>query len=245
MYKKLFIYIFILTLSISVVFGNSIEPLKPELAVKTAFDVSKAKLDHININSYVRIDNNFIAIDNGSKICNDISEKLGMKEISIKKKIEENSYGISVKGILCGGVYATIILRSSKLENPNESTIVIDIIETKGQYALEKLCDKIRDVLLSYGKVNLNVNIVGYYNGFVDNKELKIIIDRLFEAVGAEGVEGIDEDNLISITGYTPNIKEHISYCGKKANINIATRLNSYENKTYIWIGTPLIVEEY
>lgn len=245
MYKKLFIYIFILALSISVVFGNSTEALKPESAVKTAFNESEAKLDHININSYVIINNKFITIDNASKICNDISEKLGIKEVSVKKESDENFCLINANGILYEGVYATIILQSSKLEDFNESNIVIDVIETREQYDLEEICDKIRDVLISYGEVNLNVNVAGYYDGFVDNKELKIKIDKLLKTVGAKKVEGISGDRLVSITGYVPNIQDHISYCGKKANINIAARFNSYENKTYIWIGTPLIVEEY
>lgn len=245
MYKKLFVYIFILALSISVVFGNSPEALKPELAVKTAFSESAAKLDHININSYVIINNKFIAIDNASKICDDISEKLDMKKISFKQDQDENYCLITANGILDEGVHATIILQSSKLEDFKESSIVVDVIETRDEYDLEKLCGKIRNVLLNYGDVNLNVNVSGYYDGLVEGKELKTRIDSLLKTVGAKEVEGIHTDQLVSITGYAPNIQEHISYCGKKANINIAARFNSYENKTYIWIGTPLIVEEY
>lgn len=245
MYKKSFVYIFIFILSVSIVFGNSNDRLKPEAAVNTVFLESDAKLDHININSYVIINNKFITIDKADKICNDISEKLNMKEVNFQKEKNDNFSQINVSGTISEGLHGTIILQSSKLQDLRESNIVIDVIQTNNQYDLEGLCDKIRNVLSNYGKVNLNITLSGYYDGLIDNKDIKGKITDIFKIVGAKKIEGIDQDELISITGYVPNIKEHMSYCGKKANINIASRFNSYEDRTYIWIGTPLIVLEY
>ncbi|SHJ65800.1 YwmB family TATA-box binding protein [Paramaledivibacter caminithermalis] len=245
MYKKLFIYICILLFSVSIVFGNTNENLKPEVAVETIFTESGAVFDHVNINSYVIIKDEFKTIDNVTKICNDISEKLNIKEINLKKENDENYCFINARGIIEEGEYVTVIVQSSRSVDLRESSIVVDVIETKEQYDLEELCSKIRYILSSYGKVNLNINLSGYYNGLVSNKELQENINKLLNIIGAKKVEGISEDKVISITGYTPNIKKHISYCGRKANINIASRYNSYENRTDILIGTPLIVLEY
>jgi len=32
---------------------------------------------------------------------------------------------------------------------------------------------------------------------------------------------------------------------GKKVNMNLAIRYNSYEDRTYIWLATPVITVEY
>ena len=245
MYKQLLVYIFICILSVSMVFGNSIDTIKPESAVHSVFMESDAKLDYVNINSYVVMENKFITIDNGNEICDDISQKLGMKEVKIERESKKDFTQINLKGLIDDGVYGTIILQSSGLWDFKESSIVIDIIKTREEYDLEELCGKIRRILDNYGEARLNINIIGYYDGFLGNKQLKEKINNLFNTIGAREIEGIEESDLISITGYTPEISEYISYCGKKVNINIATRFNSYENRTYIWIGTPLIVLEY
>lgn len=245
MKKQLLTYIFIFLLSITIVFGNSVETMKPENVVKEALEEVEAKFDHININSYVVLSNEFMTIDNSSKICNDISEKLEMKETNISKEASEDFSQITLTGMLHEGIHGTIIIQSSRYKEFKESSIVIDIISTTEEYDIAGVCDKIRGILNGYGDVKLNINLAGYYDGFIKNKELKEKINKAFQKAGAKEIEGIEEDNLISITGYTPKIEETISYCGKKANINIAARFNNYENKTYIWIGTPLIVLEY
>jgi len=245
MYKQLFTYIFVFVLSISIVFGNSIETMNPEDVINSAFIESKAKLESVNINSYVVLEDEFLTIDNSSKICNDISEKLIVKEASITRESDEGFSQISLQGIIDQGINVTIILQSSRLKDFKESSIVIDIVGTREEYDISQLCDKIREILGTYGDVRLNINLVGYYDGAISNKELIKKINKVFKKIGAKKIEGIEGSELISITGYTSKTKENISYCGKKVNINIAARFNSYENKTYILIGTPLIVIEY
>lgn len=245
MKKQLLTYIFIFLLSITIVFGNSIETMNPANVVKEALKEVEAEFDHVNINSYVVLSNEFLTIDNSSKICNDISEKLDMKETNISKEESEDLNLITLTGILQEGIHGTIIMQSSRYGDFKESSIVIDIIGTTEEYDIAGLCDKIREMLNAYGDAKLNINLAGCYDGFVENNELKEKINRAFQKAGAKEIEGIEDDELISITGYTPKIEETIKYCGKTANINIAARFNSYEDKTYIWIGTPLIVLEY
>ncbi|WP_432406996.1 YwmB family TATA-box binding protein [Wukongibacter sp. M2B1] len=245
MNKQLFTYIFIFILSISIVFGNPIEDMNPETIVTTAYTESEAKLDYVNINSYVILQDKFLTIDKADKICNDISEKLEMKDTIMTKDNSEDLCGIRLSGTIDTEINATIILQSSKFQGFKESSIVVDIIETREEYDLSKLCDKIREILKSYGDVNLNINLVAYYDGVIENKNLKNTIDKALKKIDAKEIEGIENNDLISITGYTPRLDESISYCGKRANINMATRYSSYEDKTYILIGTPLIVIEY
>ena len=49
-----------------------------------------------------------------------------------------------------------------------------------------------------------------------------------------------DEFSL-NIMGFSPLLPEGIEILGQNYNINIVMRYNSEEDKTYLWIGTPVI----
>ncbi len=53
------------------------------------------------------------------------------------------------------------------------------------------------------------------------------------------------EDDILSFSIFTPYIEEYIYTGSRKMNLNIAIRFNEYEDKTYIWIGTPIITIGY
>jgi hypothetical protein len=249
MFKKTCAYIFVFILTLFNILGSAanddIKLIKPEEAVKKAFAESKAEILETNINSHITLKNELITIDNGKKICKDISERLNMTEVSIKEDANENFLQITLRGLIAEGVHGTLIVQSSRFGDFKESNIVLDIISTNGEYDLGKICDKIREVLSIYGKAKLNITLTGYYDKYVDNKNLEKKIKSMMKSVEAKEIERAKTDDFISITGYTPSIKEYINVVGKKANINIAGTYNEYAGRTEILIGTPLIVLEY
>ncbi|MDI9475442.1 MAG: YwmB family TATA-box binding protein [Bacillota bacterium] len=40
-------------------------------------------------------------------------------------------------------------------------------------------------------------------------------------------------------------MSSHINYGGKDVNIQLAMRYSEYEDKTYLWLATPLIITAY
>ncbi len=235
--------IFILCLSI--IPATSAETIKPEEAITSAFIESGAEFRDINVNSYVVFEGKNMTIDNIKKICNDIAERLNLKKVQVDETTENNFSQIIITGLIDDEIYTTLIVQSTHYEDFKESTIVLDIIDTKGEYDLRELCDTIRKVLSFYGEATINITLSGSYQDKLSNEATGKILENIFEKIGADKIEGIDTSDLVSITGYTPRMIEHLSYAGKKANINIALRYNSYENKTNIWIGTPIIVTSY
>ena len=74
---------------------------------------------------------------------------------------------------------------------------------------------------------------------------LEEISGRILTETGAKRIEGIKDRNYISVSAYSPYIQEFIQVRGKRVNLNLAARYNSYEDKTYIWLATPVITTEY
>lgn len=58
-------------------------------------------------------------------------------------------------------------------------------------------------------------------------------------------VEGMEDENIISVSAYSSKLKEYIKLGSEKINLNVAIRYSSFDDKTYIWVATPIIAIEY
>lgn len=244
-YTLVFAIAIIFILWISIIPGTRAEAIKPEEAINEALIESQAKLEEININSYVIFEGKYMTIDNMKKICNDIAERLNIKDVELDEIADNSLSQIVITGLIKDKIYTKLIVQSTNYDKFKETTIVLDIIDTKGEYDLGELCDTIKKVLSSYGEARLNITLKGSYDDRLKNGDAERILKKIFRRIEAKKTEGIDTSDLVSVTGYTPRINEYLSYGNKKANINIAFRYNSHESKTNIWIGTPVIVTAY
>jgi hypothetical protein len=98
----------------------------------------------------------------------------------------------------------------------------------------------------NYGsKPSFSSLIEGKYNESLSIAQMKEKASSVFLSSGASFVDGVDYENMVSISGYIPGIKDKISYMNKLVNLNIALRYSRTDGCTYIWIGSPIILLEY
>ncbi|HZK34736.1 MAG TPA: YwmB family TATA-box binding protein, partial [Bacillota bacterium] len=67
----------------------------------------------------------------------------------------------------------------------------------------------------------------------------------IFDALEGKIIEGIEEEYLVSKTGYSSLIENCLYVDGEKMNLNLALRYKEFEDATYIWLGTPVIFSSY
>lgn len=91
----------------------------------------------------------------------------------------------------------------------------------------------------------VNLSITGSMDGKFTDEEVSGLCGKALESIDANIIEGINSNGLVSITAFSPSIKEAVNVNGRRVNVNIAARYNSYEGKTYIWLATPVIITEY
>lgn len=94
-------------------------------------------------------------------------------------------------------------------------------------------------------KPKANTCLTGFFNGELSHNNLNNIGKQILKDAKARKVNGIADRNLISVSAYSSSIDNSIDIDGKKVNMNLALRYNSYEDKTYIWLATPVITIEY
>lgn len=75
--------------------------------------------------------------------------------------------------------------------------------------------------------------------------ERMTLVQNIAESFHANYVEGYHEGNLLSSSYYSPKCSEYLLVNGQKINLQIAVRTNEKDNITKIYIGSPLIYQEY
>jgi len=141
----------------------------------------------------------------------------------------------------------SVIIENNSKENKGESYIIVDINENKvyknivGNYA------RLQKSLESYSnKVDIYTCLIGEYDNKISLNKSNNIIKNILNNLNAKEIERIEDDNFISITSYSRDLNgTKIEYLGRKVNLNIGMRYSEYDQKTLIYVATPLIRLDY
>jgi len=85
----------------------------------------------------------------------------------------------------------------------------------------------------------------GSLEGYRSQEEKTALLRSMFKQLKARRVEDYRDDSVVSMTGLSPLISEQLSLGGKQYNLQAAVNYNEVEDKTYIYLGIPLILGEY
>jgi hypothetical protein len=89
------------------------------------------------------------------------------------------------------------------------------------------------------------VNVYGEKDGIIADEDRKRIASNLMENIGGKSISEFDLGNAYNTYGYTSNIDKYIVQGGKKINIDVAITYNEEEDKSYLYLATPIITMEY
>ena len=158
------------------------------------------------------------------KIAIELATALDCTKNGLSEKNIDNDdlEGVEVNGTSGENRSVSISAVRSKGKTDGNCYITASIVDNAGAGDLSALRSKVANVFGKYGVNEPSVNscMTGSYGGKLDN-------------------------NLISVSAYTPSIVQAVEVNGQKVNLNLAVRFNSYEDKTYIWLATPVITTEY
>ncbi len=154
------------------------------------------------------------------------------------KKYEIDGFSESGARVLIGAFHS--------YEVADDNYISLSVMKYDSLIGFKNAAELLYSLFKEFGlEPEFNFCIVGNFDGQLDYISLNGICTDILEKANAHSVEGIREGNMISVSAYSPIIKESISTNGRKVNINLAIRYNSYEDKTYIWLATPVITRAY
>lgn len=179
------------------------------------------------------------------KLIHNLSREFHIQQDVLPEKGNHNTFITEVEGV--DKHQRKISIRCQYASDGTETgSIYVNIKCGTDVEAIQRLRENGRRILTAYGlQPRVYCNIIGFFNKNMKIPQMQKSAIRIISMVRARKVEEMKDNGLISLSAYSPVISDHVQVNGKKVNLNIALRYNSLENRTYIWLGTPVITIEY
>lgn len=179
----------------------------------------------------------------------DLAKQLGIikNDAFLSRQIKNDSIQkIEISGSTGNNRTIDINLELDKGVKSNENIITVSITQYGSFVGLEEI-KKDAVKILKTNKIHPKVNssITGRVPGKYDNTQLNEICNKILKGADAEKIDVTEDRNLVSVSAYSHSLGATLNVSGKKMNLNLAIRYNSLEDKTYIWLATPVITTEY
>ncbi|QNU66643.1 YwmB family TATA-box binding protein [Ruminiclostridium herbifermentans] len=251
--KKInFILIFIGLILVSVIAGTIYyigiqkETNEQDVSIIDVFNSSGAKMIVNEMYFFSRATDDYKDLDALSKVCEDVFNAIEIKNFSTNSTSTDNLLKKEILGSTKDGVkvsaMASIVGNNS---DAGDKYITIDATGTEKVNALF-LREKVEDIFNKHGlDVTVNSCITGTYDGNVEDTQLEKICRNILNESDAEKVDSKRFENVISVSAFSPVMKDKLSINGKNVNLSIAIRYNKQEDKTYLWVATPIVNTEY
>lgn len=249
--RMITLLVIVLILSIAMIAesrsGLGKSKLSMEDSLITSMNSTKAQVMESTISGWAKINGSFMAADQLTRELAEAVAILQPEESTINIK-SESSDGVN-RQTLSGSMdskYYNIEVESIKTDKGGETYVLMDVSinGSSSELAAEK-----KKVAAYYqnkkAKANISSCVIGVYDGKLTENEMRSKIADAMSSVKAKEVEGLSDDALNSISAFSGNINNFVLSNNKKVNMQIAMRYSSYDDKTYIWIGSPLINVEY
>lgn len=238
----------LLVLALSPLCGDILGVKRENAALAELFECSGAELNSVNVTGWVRIDERAAGNREPLELADLVADRLGLAGEGRSYESWQNPYarGISLKGRL-GGVRAVSIagqtMEIAGTGSVSHVMVSLDGVNGKKTAALKR---KIRRALDGCGGECLTaVTYAGKIKSPLQSGELLTGAEKMMGQAGASIKEKTVQDNLVSLTGLSPQFKSDLRYGEKQINLNVALRTSPAEQVTYVYAATPVIFMEY
>lgn len=165
---------------------------------------------------------------------------------STNKSTSMNSTTITAKGLIKPKVTATITLVKNNPDKANQSgeTYLVLSLESKDPDISYSFLNSVMSSFLGK-EYQKSMVIAGRINRRLSPQEKDKFINDMFQKMDVQNMETLKAGELVSVTGYTPSVRNMLTVAGKSVNINMALRYNTIVNETMVYLGSPVITSEY
>lgn len=241
--------IFILSIAIiaSSSYGFGRKKVSIEDSLIQSIESTKAQVMESTLSAWSQINNSFMT---DAEIAAEMKVVLGIvnpdkSTVNIVKEANDNMNKQTLNAN-SGSKYYNIAVESIKTEKGGETYVIIDVSIDNNSTELVTERQKLEQYFAVKSiKPKISSCVIGVYEGKLTESEMRGKIADAMNSVKAKAVEGLKNEEVNSISAFSGNINNFVLSNNKKVNMQIAMRYSSYDNKTYIWIGSPLIHVEY
>lgn len=225
--------------------------LRPADNVVEAFSSSEAIPVEAVVSCYGEFGEMEIAKATKKTMLVNLAKRLGITDGYEITESEEESYQECT--LTKDGKYGKTVLQIVSMDTENvlgdavtSQSILCDItVYDNMEYAVE--CKETVETI--YDELGMepvvNIYFKGKTSGSLTPREQKQMTEEMLHALHATEVESIENENYISIYGYTSQFEQSINQNGKDINVNLAYTYHESEDMTYIHLAVPYIAQSY
>ena len=178
-------------------------------------------------------------------ICIDIINDLGLEESNIKweEKWDNQENQIYIQSNTLEKSISIIGIK----KNSKESYIIVDILDNKVYKNIVDIYTILEKSLYKYSSnIGISTCISGEFYKKIQFNKYNDILEEILYNMNAEEIDRIENDNMVSVTAYSKFLEDnYLEYLGNQINLNIGIRYSEDEDKTLIYIATPIIKLDY
>lgn len=208
------------------------------------FEESNANFKFYNIKINCKADANLSKQEVQSK-CIEIAKILNLNTDKIRWKTKDKQDEIRVYSQIEDDMYNVSFVAVKK--NNKEYYIIIDILNNKVYKNIGDIYKNLNNALnKSFNSVEMNTCISGEYTKKLQLDKCDDILQNILYNMNAKEIDRVKQENFLSVTAYSDLlIQNDLEYLEDKINLNIGVRYSENDDKTLIYIATPIIKLDY
>lgn len=218
-----------------------------EEALVTSFESSGADVLETTISCWTKLNGRFLDIKQIEAEMAGLADRLNLDGKTVLKNYESDEWLNKMVLFGSNGEKAyNIAVESVKREAGGETYIIIDVSMGRNyRYLISERQNIINALQAEEASINFSSCIIGTYKGRLKEEEMDKKSRLALRSIDAKKVEGVENDEFKSISAFSSNVGGYVMSGKARVNVQLAIRYSSYDDRTYIWIGTPLIPMEY
>lgn len=221
--------------------------LTEEEAIITSFESTGADVLESMISCWAKLNDKFLDVRQLEAEMDAVVKAIDLGNATVSKDVEAgDQLNKVVLHAVSGNKSYSIAVESVKHDTGGESYIIVDVSMDGSYKDLKTVKESIAKALpVDEAEINFSSCIIGTYKGELKEEEAEKKAGIALRAINAKKVEGIENEELKSISAFSSRVGGYVMSEQSRVNVQLAIRYSSYDDRTYIWIGTPLIPMGY
>lgn len=139
-----------------------------------------------------------------------------------------------------------LLLQDMKINGERNLHLLVTVTQEGRGGSLGQLSQRLPALLESEVKDStLSFCLTGHIEQKLNQEEIEELALQLAHSLQGEQLEKVQEEKMISVTGYTPELDTQLQFGDQRLNLNLALRYDDHLQKTVIFAATPLIPRCY
>lgn len=217
--------------------------------LNTAFAATGAQVEAYSIHNWSVLNDTFIDPAIVQSSAEQVAGALKIQSPTVYQHADDTQRVYQLFGKWDAQTTVAVIVNSMRQTQPAwaQTSLVIRIeYEGNDSQGLQQAISRVRAAVNKTGaKPQISTCIKGFLNDRMDGMERDRLISNTFQTVQASETEAMRTDMLTSVSGYSKLSDEYITTNAKRMNMQMAVHYETYQKKTQVLIGSPILTIEY